>query len=174
MDPHDTAMDDWRRNAAEHDDRNYEFLRSLKFPDDGVEPDEIAAPLHTQAFQIIDCTRCANCCKTMSVRFTPDDVERIAAHLGMPADRFIATYLMVIKDDDFGYAVENKPCPFLGPDDRCTIYEVRPTVCREFPHTGKPDFATRVMSHSNNALQCPAVFWIVEQMRMKMAGADRP
>ena len=25
-----------------------------------------------------------------------------------------------------------QPCPFLGEDKRCSIYEVRPTVCRGY------------------------------------------
>ncbi len=58
-----------------------------------------------------------------------------------------------------------QPCPFLGTDDRCRIYSVRPTDCREYPHTNKKWFTSRTMAHASNALICPAVFWIVEQMR---------
>jgi hypothetical protein len=58
-----------------------------------------------------------------------------------------------------------KPCPFLVSDDRCTIYDVRPTVCREYPQTDKEGFSRRAMGVSNNALTCPAVFWIVEEVR---------
>ncbi|HJN07310.1 MAG TPA: YkgJ family cysteine cluster protein [Pirellulaceae bacterium] len=54
---------------------------------------------------------------------------------------------------------------FLGEDDRCTIYDVRPAVCREYPHTDKDGFTFRTMSVANNAIVCPAVFWIVEQMK---------
>ena len=45
--------------------------------------------------------------------------------------------------------------------DRCTIYKVRPTDCREYPHTDKEGFTFRAMGVASNALACPAVFWIV-------------
>jgi hypothetical protein len=71
---HDAIFEDWRRNAAAHEDANFAFLRSLKFADHPRETDELAAELHRDAFRIIDCTRCANCCKTISHR--PHRVER--------------------------------------------------------------------------------------------------
>ena len=163
---HDTIVDDWRRNAERHDEENYEFLRSMKVRDYGFEPDELAGQLHEQAFQIVDCTRCANCCKTMDIMFSDEDVERIAGHLDMEIDDFIQTYLEPA-DEDGPYKVRGKPCPFLSDDDRCKIYDVRPSVCREYPHTDKEGFTFRTMSVANNALVCPAVFWIVEEMKKR-------
>ena len=34
------------------------------------------------------------------------------------------------------------PCPFLAEDGRCTVYEVRPRDCAEYPHTQKKGFPT--------------------------------
>jgi hypothetical protein len=73
---HDTLVEDWRRNAELHGDANYAFLRSLKFRDYGFDPDELAAELHERAFGTVDCTRCANCCKTLEIKITDDDVQR--------------------------------------------------------------------------------------------------
>ena len=64
---HDSVVADWRQNAEKNDNENYTFLRNLKVREYGFEPDELAAELHKQAFEIVDCTRCANCCKTMDV-----------------------------------------------------------------------------------------------------------
>ena len=141
---HDAVVEDWQQNAESHDDENYEFLRSMKFRDYGFDPDELASDLHEQAFQIVDCTRCANCCKTLDIKFDDEDVERIAGHLNMAMDAFIDTYLEP-DDKDGHYKARQKPCPFLGEDDRCTIYDVRPTVCREYPHTDKEGFTFRTM-----------------------------
>lgn len=69
------------------------------------------------------------------------------------------------RNDDGQYIARQKPCPFLGEDNRCTIYNIRPTVCREYPHTNKEGLVFRTMGVANNALRCPAVFWIVEQMK---------
>ena len=168
---HDSIVADWQAHAEEHDDANYDFLCSLKHRDYGFDPDEATADLHRQAFDIVDCTRCANCCKTMIVELDEADIERIARHLDMPREAFIETYLEPAEHES-AHRMRERPCPFLGSDDLCTIYDVRPTGCREYPHTDKVGFTTRTMSQASNALQCPAVFWIVEQMRVR-AGERR-
>ncbi len=151
---HDVVVENWQQNAERHDEENYEFLRSLKFQDYGFEPDELAAELHQQAFQIVDCTRCANCCKTLTIRFNDEDIERIAGHLNMTVDEFIVEYLEFDdkdgNDEDGFYKARRNPCPFLGNDNRCTIYDVRPVVCREYPHTDKDGFTFRTMGVSGN------------------------
>jgi hypothetical protein len=166
---HESVVEDWRQNAERNDEENYEFLRSMKGRDYGFDPDELAGELHEQAFQIVDCTRCANCCKTMDIKFDGEDIDRIAGHLNMPIAEFIETYLEA-DEEDGPYKARQKPCPFLGDDDRCTIYDVRPTVCREYPHTDKEGLVFRTMGVANNTLVCPAVFWIVEQMKREALG----
>jgi uncharacterized protein len=160
---HDTIVENWRRNANSHDDQNYEFLRSLKFRDHGFDPDKLAADLHERAFQMVDCTRCANCCKTLDIRLSTSDAERIALHLGMAVEAFVQTYLT---SDEAGVCwFRQQPCPFLTDDNRCRIYSVRPTDCQEYPFTDKEGFVFRTKGHANRALTCPAVFWIIEEMR---------
>jgi hypothetical protein len=156
------VLEDWRRNAKAHDDQNYEFLRSLKFRNYGFDPDELAAELHKRAFQVVDCTRCANCCKTMDLKVREDDAARIAEHLDMASDEFAEEYLATDEEGDHKFG--QMPCPFLGDDDRCTIYDLRPKDCREYPHTDKEGLTFRTIGVANNALTCPAVFWIVEEM----------
>lgn len=63
---------------------------------------------------------------------------------------------------------ETSPCPFLGADSKCTIYDVRPEKCRGYPFTDKPDFAFSTITHANNAVVCPAVFYLVEQMKQRL------
>jgi Fe-S-cluster containining protein len=162
---HDAVLEDWRQNAKANDDQNYEFLRSLKFRNYGFDPDELAAELHERVFQIVDCTRCANCCKTMDLKVREADAARIAKHLDMAIDEFAEKYLATDEEGDRKFG--QTPCPFLGDDDRCTIYELRPKDCREYPHMDKKGFTFRTMGHANNALTCPAVFWIVEETRKR-------
>jgi len=105
---HDAVVKNWQQNAESHDKENYEFLRSMKFRDYGFDPDELAAELHQQAFQIVDCTRCANCCKTMDIKFSDEDIERIAGHLNMPTAEFVETYLAP-GDEDGPYKAQTMP-----------------------------------------------------------------
>ena len=164
---HDTIRRDWKENAARDADGTFRFVRSLKMVSDPDRVDVLARDLHAEAFGQIDCTRCANCCKTMAPALSDEDIDRIAGHLGVPREAFIAAYL-TLDPDAGGYRMRAVPCPFLGADDRCTIYEVRPAVCRQFPHTDKEDFIGRTYLHSANAQSCPAVYYIVKRMRQRL------
>src|SRR4051794_33196304 len=86
---HDALVADWKENAKDHDDENYLFLRSLKMRSP-KKVDRIALELHQEAFNIVDCTKCANCCRTLHPIITDEDIARIAPHLGMAEDEFIA------------------------------------------------------------------------------------
>src|SRR4029079_7426788 len=89
--------------------------------------------LHEDAFSKIDCLQCANCCKNYSPRFKTPDIKRISKLLKMKESVFIETYLNLDQDGD--YVVKSRPCPFLGADNYCSIYEDRPSDCRRFPYT---------------------------------------
>lgn len=149
---HDDIVEDWRLNAERRDDDNFAFLRSLKLHNDC---DEVASQLHEQAFQIVDCTRCANCCKALQIQLDDEDIEQISERLNTTPGELIGQYLK--QGDDGAFTVRERPCPFLGEDDHCTIYEVSPTVCREYPYTNKEGLAFRTMGIANSALTCPSI-----------------
>ena len=96
------------------------------------------------------------------------DIDRLAEHLRLSPDEFIEFYLEPAKDGR--YRIRGKPCPFLGGDSRCTVYAVRPDCCREYPHTDKEGFSFRTHMHAENTKHCPAVFWIVEELRVRATG----
>jgi Fe-S-cluster containining protein len=166
-DDHDRMLQAWRENAARDEDANFRFLRSLKMVSDTDRIDGLAGELHEQVFAKIDCTRCANCCKTMQPGFTDEDIARIAAHLGLSQEAFVAAYLEP-DPEERGHRTKVTPCPFLGGDDRCTIYAVRPQACWEFPHTDKEAFTWRVYLHTANTLSCPAVYHNVGGLRRRL------
>ena len=163
---HDALVADWHENAKDHDDENYLFLRSLKMRSP-KKVDRIALELHQEAFSIVDCTKCANCCRTLRPVVTDEDIARIAMHLGLTEEEFVAAYLE--RDEEEGrYRIKMTPCPFLGDDNLCKIYDVRPEKCQGYLFTDKPDFVFSTITHANNAVVCPAVFYLVEQMKKKM------
>lgn len=160
---HDAVVADWTENAEAHDDDNYRFLRSLK-QRAPTRVDRIARELHKEAFRIVDCTKCANCCRTMQPTLSDQDIKRIGAHLGLTKADLISAYLKW-DEEEGAYRTATAPCPFLGEDSRCTIYDVRPKNCQGYPFTDKADFSARSINHANNAVVCPAVFYVVEQMK---------
>jgi Fe-S-cluster containining protein len=163
---HDMLLADWKAHAARRQASQRRFLRSLKLIHDPGSVDALSQALHTEVFAQIDCTRCANCCKSAAVSLDDADVERIAAQLNLTTTEFIARYLTAYPTEG-RYHMQQIPCPFLGGDDRCTIYDVRPAICRSYPNTDGEGFATRSYQHASNAKICPAVYHIVEAMRKR-------
>lgn len=117
-------------------------------------------PLHEEAFEKIDCLQCAACCKNYSPRFKTPDVKRISKHLGLKESVFIDTYLNVDEEGDF--VVKKTPCPFLGSDNFCSIYEVRPSDCARFPYTDEDVLIKRQTLTLKNASFCPIVVHVLE------------
>ena len=118
--------------------------------------------LHEEAFQKIDCLQCAACCKNYSPRFKTPDVKRISKHLGMKEGVFIDTYLNVDEEGDF--VVKKTPCPFLGSDNYCRIYEVRPSDCARFPYTDEDVLIKRQALTLKNATFCPIVVHVLDKL----------
>ena len=122
--------------------------------------------LHDEEFERTDCLQCANCCKTTGPLFTNKDIERIAKHFKLKPQQFIEQYLRI--DEDRDYVLQQLPCLFLGSDNHCLIYEVRPKACAEFPHTNRKDFHKISSLTLKNVGICPAAFRIVEEMKKRI------
>lgn len=125
--------------------------------------DDVVHRLHDEAFEEIDCLKCANCCKTTSPIFYERDIDRVAKRLRMRPSEFIEKYLHIDKDKD--YVLNVAPCPFLDSENYCLVYEDRPTACREYPHTDRKRFHQILDLTIKNTAVCPAVFDIVEKMK---------
>lgn len=128
--------------------------------------DYIMQELHEEEFERTDCLTCANCCKTTGPLFTDKDIQRISKHFRMKEFDFIKTYLRV--DEDKDYVLQETPCTFLGADNYCSIYEVRPKACREFPHTDRKKFQQISKLTLENVKMCPAAFNIIEEMKKRI------
>lgn len=124
---------------------------------------------HEEVFEALDCLDCGNCCKTISPRLIPQDIERLAKSLKMKTGRFIETYLE--KDEEEDYVFHETPCPFLGADNYCSVYESRPKACREYPHTDSNRIDKQLDLTQKNASVCPAVFLIIKTQANIQRGA---
>lgn len=118
--------------------------------------------LHEEATARVDCLTCANCCKSYSPRFKTPDVKRISKLLRMRESVFIETYLRVDEDGDF--VVKSSPCPFLGADNYCSIYEDRPSDCRRFPYTDEDVIIKRTSLTLKNSTFCPITYYVLEKL----------
>ncbi len=146
-----------------HNEHKKFFTKLKKKPPKNL--DVVMQQLHEEEFQQTDCLQCANCCKTTGPLFTDKDIERIAKHFKMKPQQFIDTYLQI--DEDKDYVLQSVPCTFLGADNYCSIYDVRPKACREFPHTDRKKFQQISNLTLKNVAICPAAFNIVEKMKAR-------
>ena len=150
----------WQRDAERKKKENKAFLAKARNKR-GVEKHLPA--LHDEAFAQIDCLSCANCCKTISPRFKTPDIVRISKYLGMKQGDMIDTYLRL--DEDGDYVVKSSPCPFLGADNYCSIYDARPGDCRKYPYTDSGEFFEYTQTTQLNSTTCPAVYFVLERLK---------
>ncbi|HEN2441777.1 TPA: YkgJ family cysteine cluster protein [Streptococcus agalactiae] len=71
-------------------------------------------------------------------------------------------------DEDGDKVFKAMPCPFLGDDNLCSIYDVRPKACREFPHTDRKKIYQINNLTIKNTLTCPAAYLFVEKLKSRI------
>ncbi|MEP6748105.1 MAG: YkgJ family cysteine cluster protein [Bacteroidota bacterium] len=152
------------KQKVRHNRRRFRmFLSRLeKSPHKELKAMTIAADKH--AWRETDCLSCANCCKTMTPTFTPEDIKRISSHLDMTGKAFKEKYLYKDKRDGDWMNVK-QPCQFLNlTDNKCSIYDVRPADCSGFPHHDKKKMTDYVHVYKQNVEYCPATYKWVEKI----------
>ena len=148
----------WKKRAeAQHK----AYAKLLQKPDKNKILKQLPS-LHEEAFTHVDCLHCAGCCKNYSPRFKTPDIKRISKHLKLKESVFIDTYLKL--DEEGDYVTKQSPCPFLGNDNRCGIYDQRPSDCARFPYTDEDVLINRPRITLKNASFCPAVFFVLERL----------
>ena len=81
------------------------------------------------------CQKCGACCRYYIIEADLVDVLREPRLLGAG----YAKQQPTMEELEAGEKVimlalaKSTPCPFLGQDNRCTIYETRPIMCRSYP-----------------------------------------
>lgn len=149
-------METWEKLSADHQKQYKQFLQRA----DKNKVLKVLPDLHEEAFEKIDCLTCGNCCKNYSPRFKTPDIKRISKSLRLKESAFIDTYLDLDTDGD--YVAKTKPCPFLGADNYCSIYEDRPSDCKRFPYTDEDVLIKRPAITLKNSTFCPAVHHVLE------------
>ena len=120
--------------------------------------------LHDKWSGRIDCLTCGNCCRSLGPRITDKDVERLAKALRMKTAAVEEHYLRVDEDGDLVF--KSMPCPFLGADNYCSVYESRPKACREYPHTDRKKFYQLFKLSVKNAETCPIVYEVLNELTL--------
>ena len=154
----DELLKNWEKKSG---DRQKLYKKYLHRADKKIVL-KVLPDLHEEAFSKIDCLQCGNCCKGYSPRFKTPDIKRIAKHLKMKDGDLINDYLRV--DEEGDYVMKATPCSFLGADNYCSIYEVRPSDCERFPYTDEDVILKRPNITLKNSSFCPAVYYVLEKL----------
>jgi len=102
------------------------------------------------------CTRCGECCRTSNpIDFTKEELRAVAKRLGTSYKR-LKRKLRARPRGDGAIMVPGKPCPFLEGRNHCTIYDLRPMVCRLYP-LGKSAGEASISGAMGLPSNCPAV-----------------
>lgn len=154
-------LDFYKNQALQKHKDHKKFLDGIKKkPPKNL--DYVVQETHEEIFEEIDCLKCANCCKTTGPLFTEKDIERIAKHLRVKPADFEMRYLRTDEDND--KVLQDLPCRFLNGDNTCSIYEVRPKACREFPHTDRKKIYQINHLTLKNTVICPAAYIFLERL----------
>jgi uncharacterized protein len=162
------------RDSRQQEEENYRFRDYLKLqlPMSNSELDGVVAQITHSVCAQIDCTTCANCCRTLQIVVDNRDIARLAKKRGMGRKEFTAQYVG-LAEDGVQYFLSS-PCAFLGDDNRCTVYEDRPQACRDFPYLDTPHFRSRSLSMVENTATCPIVFNVWERLKRQFRTPLRP
>ena len=148
---------------------NERFRRHLKTHDHS---DRILRRIAEGIQDQIDCTQCANCCRTSTTQVSERDIDRLARHLRITPERFIAEFTQ--PDDEEKDArnlkfTKEAGCAFLE-GNLCSVYDARPDICQRYPHLvrGNGSIASRMWSFVDRASVCPIVYNSLEAFKVEL------
>ncbi|MVT12011.1 YkgJ family cysteine cluster protein [Chitinophaga tropicalis] len=152
--------------AQEKEAENQAFRAFLR-TQEPADIDELAQELDAIITPQIDCTSCGNCCRSLMINVTQEEVRRLAAHLNRSEDNVKEQYIENGSDNTM-MVVNTIPCHFLN-NNRCTIYEQRFAECREFPGLSQPHFTNRLFAMLMHYGRCPIIYNVLEEMKRRLA-----
>ena len=149
-------------------DENLRFRRFMKSRDHS---DRILRRIAEGIQDQIDCTQCGNCCKTSTTHLAERDIERLARHLHIAREQFIASYTQP-DEEEGGLNLKFTPdagCVFLD-GKICSVYDARPDICQRYPHVvrGNGSIASRMWSLVDRASICPIVYNALEAFKTEL------
>ncbi|MBI5727456.1 MAG: YkgJ family cysteine cluster protein, partial [Ignavibacteriales bacterium] len=146
----ETNLDVIKAKGVENEHENFQFRRYLKMLNmDSEKIDSIVHELNKKVSAEIDCTQCANCCKTTSTDLDTEDIVRFSEGLKQSPEEFRRDYLVKSTENPGMYSLDIVPCPFLK-DNKCCNYDHRPSECASYPHLHKADFTQRLFGVLSN------------------------
>lgn len=159
-----TDLDAIRRLAAQRH-AEFELLRYLLERRHTLDDSKLDAFVDATAAPIIaaiDCTQCANCCRSLDVYLVRDDAQRLADGLLIPLEEVETRYIDPASDVEEWGKLKQRPCVFLD-GNRCSVYAHRPESCRLYP-AFTPDFRWTLADTIDGAGLCPIIYNVLSAL----------
>lgn len=146
-------------------------FRELLQQKDSDAIDKIVFRLNEEITPQIDCTKCGNCCNSLMINVDDADAELLSTHLNLEKEQFYKKY--VERSSQGSLAVMNTiPCHFLH-ENKCIVYEARPTECREFPGLHHKGFTKRLFTIFMHYDRCPIIYNVVERLKEEVMNSEQ-
>lgn len=150
------------QEATEKEEENMRFRTYLKNKD-ANKVDKKLAPIAKYFTENIDCTACGNCCKNIMISVDDNEVRNIATALQQDFTTCKNKYFDSSTESD-SILINAIPCHFLK-ENKCTVYENRPSACASFPHVHLPHFTSRLYSMLDGYGICPIIYHSMEALK---------
>lgn len=154
-----TDLNQIKQLAADHHD-DFEVMRYMLEADDDIDDAALDAQVEaiaTPVIAAIDCTLCANCCRSLDVYLTKQDAHRMSDGIHVPMADIITQHIdreSAAEVEEWG-KLRACPCTFLE-GKLCSIYPHRPESCRTYP-AFTPDFRWTLAGTIAGAGLCPII-----------------
>ena len=126
--------------------------------------DAMVETIAASIVEAIDCTQCANCCRSLDIYLTEADGKRLADSIDVPLAS-IVDHEQAQRHGEWGM-FSRKPCRFLD-NNLCTIYSHRPESCRVYP-VFTPDFRWTVEMILDGVGLCPIIYNVIEALQEEL------
>lgn len=153
--------------SAQNNSANLQFAAFLKTQNAEVINRQVQEIYYEVAAQI-DCQKCGNCCKALTVALDYPSIARLAEGQNLTSQEFKKKYMF--RDSEGDMVIKQRPCPFLkshGQNNTCSVYESRPDVCRKFPHLDRGDFMNRIGKVLTHLQICPIAFNVFDLLKLR-------
>lgn len=124
--------------------------------------DELVAALNNTISPAINCLQCGNCCKSLMINVTENEVKTVSNYLQISRQDFYNTY---VEKGSSMMVINTIPCHFLQSNNACSIYPQRFSGCKEFPAMHIPKFTKRLFTTFMHYGRCPIIYNVVEALK---------
>jgi uncharacterized protein len=134
-------------------------------------PNKVDSLLFHKAMDLFECTQCGTCCQGEGgIYLSRKEIDRISKFLNLSQQRFLEKFCLKKNGRTYIHTREDGYCHF-SQKGRCTIHEVKPAPCRQWPFF--PPMLIDQINWETARNSCPALapYKTLEEYLNRMGGS---